>query len=430
MSSSESTSQKALTGTILDFLSAGDFSDSGIGVDANGVVNRGEPAKHQEVVQHIAPWSEKYDGIAEHSRRTARALADAGEPVQLINQSFVQDVDDEVLAKVRDLVELDAGSARLRLIQGVPSETFLAKYVTHRFLNAEGLAARNSCTVFYTVTEYEGVSPVMAGLLNRARQVWTASRRSSRMLVASGVDPEKLRVVPMPFFRDDPLLALQGRERAPGPPRFLHIGKWEPRKAQHEMLGAFMLAFRPNEAQFCIKTSKFAPKFKNYPSDVGASVRHWLEDERVKKNGWSAATVQPSIRMITDQVSDEKIRMLHGWSDVYLSLAHGEGFDMPAFDAKLAGNRLVYTASGGPEDFCRADDIPAMFEGTEDADPWYEWGPQAKWTIVRPEACVPALQEAARRVGTPTTPVDASKFSAESVGKLMRECLDPIGRRA
>lgn len=417
------------TGTLMDFASHSDFIDTDIGMDENGVVNRGEPAKFQEVVQYIAPWSEKADGLAEHSRRCARALADAGEVVHLLNQRLVQDVDPEVEATVKDLTDVDAGSARLRLIQGVPSDAFLSKYVTHRFLTPEGLAARNSCTVFYVVTEYEGISSQTASLYNRAGQVWTACSRSKRMLEASGVEGAKLHVVPIPFFPNDPLLKLQGRKRRPGPPRFLHIGKWEARKAQHEILGAFMLAFKPGKAQFVIKTSKHAPKFRNYPSHVGESVRRWLEDERVRANGWSETTIHPSIRMITEQIPADKIVALHEWSDCYVSLAHGEGFDMPAFDAKIAGNRLVYTASGGPEDFAAEDDLAVPFEGHEPADPWYEWGEQALWTKSTADGAVDSLRKAAELVGTHATPIDATRFSAESVGARMKSLLEPIGRR-
>lgn len=418
------------TGTIFDFASNSDFIDTDIGMDENGVVNRGEPAKHQEVVQYIAPWSDKFDGLAEHSRRCARALSDSGEVVQLLNHALVQDVDPEVEESVKDLTHVDAGSARLRLIQGVPSESFLAKHVTHRFLTGEGLAARNSCTVFSVVTEYEGISPTMVGLFNRARQVWTACERSKRMLEESGVEAEKLHVVPVPFFPNDPLLKLQGRQRRPGPPRFLHIGKWEKRKAQHEILGAFMMAFGPGQAQLVIKTSKYAPKFKDYPSHVGESVRKWLEDERVRANGWNESTIHPSIRMITEHVPAEKIVTLHEWADCYVSLAHGEGFDMPAFDAKIAGNRLVYTASGGPEDFAAEDDIAVPFEGHEPADLWYEWGEQAKWTKSTAENAVASLKKAADLVGKAATPVNAERFSAENVGARMRELLEPIGRRS
>lgn len=410
----------------LNYASYSDFNES-VGTDENGVVTRGEPAQFQEAVQWVGPWTHQHDGFAEHTRRSARALHVAGEKVHLLSTAMADNVAAEVEQQVTDLINLNVGSYRARVIQCSPSERFLSSYVTHRFMAPDAVVARNSATVFYIVTEYEGISKEMARLLNRARQVWTSCRRSMAMLERAGVNAEKLVVVPMPYQPADPLLALRGRKRQPGPPRFLHIGKWEPRKAQHEILGAFMLAFKPNEAQLVMKTSKFAPSYIGYPKNVGESVGEWLDDERVKENGWTEKTLHPSIRMITESVEAERIRALHSWADIYVTLSHGEGFDMPAFDSKLAGNRLVYTASGGPEDFATPDDVAVPFAGHETCHPWYDWSDEAQWTVSRAEDAVDALREAAKRRDEPCGEVSSS-FSTVSVGQQMKELLDPLGR--
>lgn len=419
---------KPLTGTILDFLSHSDF-DTPTGFDDNGVVTRGQPAKHHEVVQYVGPWSRLADGLGEHTRRSARALAQAGEIVHLVPPGMEQDVDPAVEAQVGDLMHVDAGSYRLRIIQGVLSNEFVSKYVTHRFMSPEGVTARNSATVLYVVAEHENGSADTARLLNRARMVWTSCERTRAMLEKSGVDSSRLHVVPVPYFANDPLITLRHRKRSPGVPRFLHIGKWEPRKAQHDMLGSFLMAFRPGEAQLVIKTRKYAPQFPSYPQSVGVSAGKWLETDRVKANGWTKDNLFPHVRMVTDVVPAETLRAMYSWCDVYLSLAHGEGFDMPAFDAKIAGKRLVYTASGGPEDFATEGDIAVPSEGSEPVDPWYQWPTGSTWTKVTAEGCVDSLRRAALAVqnGEPVSPV-SDAFAIENVGARMKALLENIGR--
>lgn len=421
---------KKKTGTILDYQSYADFdgeSEVAQGEDGPGPV-RGAPAKHSGAVQWLGPWVEPSDGMSEHVRRSACCLHDAGELVQLTNNSFAYSVDSAVELQVKHLLDIDVNSYRLRVIQMVPTERYVSSFVTHRALPPEALEIRNKNTVLYVVTEYEGITPTMAQLMSRAAMVWTASQRSMEMLARGGVPKSKLAVVPIPYKSTDPLLTLQGRKRKPGRPRFLHVGKWEPRKAQHEIIGAFLLAFKAGEAELLMKTSKFAPRYEGYPMDVAASARLWLSEERVAANGWDAETILPCLKVIQGTVPVEQLRGMHAWADVYVTLSHGEGFDMPAFDAKVAGNRLIYTCSGGPEDFAAPSDIRVPHEGRESAHPWYGWGPEAEWTKSTAEGAVAAFREAASRVGEPSEAVSAD-FSWSAVGSRMRQLLSKVEER-
>lgn len=414
------------TGTILDYQSYSDLHTDAENMD--GTVRSaayGRPAANSDAVQWLGPWVTPHDGLAEHTRRSALALHEAGELVQLTNNAIAYSVDEEVESQVRHLLDVDTNSFRTRIIQMVPTEQYISSFLTHRYLSEEVMALRNSRTIIYLVTEYEGIGSDMARLLNRAGQVWTTTERSRAMLQAGGVEASRLKVVPVPYRDNDALLEQRGKVRKGGPPRFLHIGKWEPRKAQSEILGAFLLAFRPGEAELLMKTSKYAPAYKGYPKNIGMSVETWLVDERVRANGWTPETLHPHVRMVSATVPPEKLQMMHRWSDVYVTLSHGEGWDMPAFDAKVAGNRMIYTASGGPEEFATSDDIAVPFEGLEACHPWYAWSAHAKWTVSRAEAAVDAFRAAAKRVAEPSTCVD-SKFSSAEVGRHMRSLLAEI----
>jgi hypothetical protein len=46
---------------------------------------------------------------------------------------------------------------------------------------------------------------------------------------------------------------------------------------------------------------------------------------------------------------------LHRWADCWLSLPHGEGWDLGAFDAAIGGNQVVTTGWGAPAEYLSAD---------------------------------------------------------------------------
>ena len=416
-----------MTGTLLDFMVDADWDTPGTDPEASSG-KLGVPADHARGIQYVAPWETAADGFSEHSRRSVRALANTGAVVQLRGLRHEPEIEDEVQARMYDLLTTSVTKCVVRVIQVVPIDGQLGKWVTHPKLSAQALAGRNRATAFYTVWEREGVSPKIVKLLSRAGQVWVGCERSRKMLVEAGVPERKLHRVPMPFAPDDPHLKLVGRTRQPGAPRLLHVGKWEPRKGQQNIIGAFMLAFRPGDAELMLKTSKYAPKFAGYPKGPGEACALWLDDERVRRNGWTAENVHPSIRMIRERLTEAQMVALHGWSDIYVTLSHGEGFDMPAFDAKLAGNRMVYTESGGPEDFAGSGDVLVPTAGSVPCHPFYQWEGNARGTGYWLEDAAEALREAT--VGLNTREFkhdfDVDAFSEKHVGREMLANLNEL----
>lgn len=412
-----------LTGTILDY--AGHSEEARSASDPNAKPwKEGRPAEHAQGVQWIGPWEQAGDGFAAHTRASARAFSQSGLPVQLRGISPRQDVDDEVVDTVRDLLTTSIAKYEVRVVQIVPSIEAVARWLTHPRLTAEEAAGRNAATILYTVWERETLDRDLVRLMSRAGQLWTACSRNARALVAAGAPEQKVHVVPLPYSPDDPTLRLAGRPRKPGPLRFLHIGKWEPRKAQDKLLHGFMLAFRPGEAEFIIKTSKTSPEFGGYPKNPVLAVEAALSDPRVAANGWTDKNISPSIRMIRDRISEKQIVALHSWADVYCTASHGEGFDMPAFASALAGNRLIFTPCGGPEDFSNESDIMVENCGSEPCDPWYEWEDGSTWTSVHVEDVASAMKKA-QTLGRARVARDLrARYSEVEVGRQMRALVE------
>lgn len=407
----------------------------------------GGPALHPDGVQWLAPWEDPYAGFPEHCRRQVEALA-LVENVQLrsvfprILPDYMEGDDDElVYRRVKPLLDRTIGKAWAQVYSVVPSEGLFANLLNHRLMSKADMAVINRARVIYLVLERDRVSSMMAASLNRFGQVWTTCQKSVQALTDSGVDPKLIRQVPMPYRLDEPRLDRVRPARKNDVPRFLHIGKWEPRKAQDRLVLAFMQAFRPREAKLVVKTGSgfFRKTDEGYPQSPFKALERALEDQAVKDNGWTREVLESpdagGLRVFTDRRSDGDIDRLHQWADCYVSLSHAEGWDMPAFDACLQGTLLLSTRSGGPEAFAPADTLWVPTSGLIPTDPCYGWGESSYWDFSQ-EAAVQALLLAAGRV-MDEGPAQQSaaraarqsamrRFSPRTVGLLMRDYLQEL----
>jgi glycosyltransferase involved in cell wall biosynthesis len=57
------------------------------------------------------------------------------------------------------------------------------------------------------------------------------------------------------------------------------------------------------------------------------------------------------VDLVTEELTDAEVEGLHARGDCYLSLTHGEGWGLGAFDAAAAGKPVVITAWGGVLDY-------------------------------------------------------------------------------
>lgn len=420
--------------------------------DPNGPAYKpGVPAEHPYGVLYQGPWLTKADGFNEHVRRCARALALTGCPVHLRESGMrvSYGAPKDLGPKLTPLVRASIKNYTFSIHQMIPNEGAIRNITTHRFLAPEIVEKMNRFKVISTVFERRFLPDGVVNALDRAAQVWVACKANAYSLIASGLSASKVRIVPVPFFEDDPLLEIRGRLRKPGPPRFYHIGKWEPRKAQDKIILAFLRAFKPVEAQLIIRSSPLRTPIVGYPRGPHEAVAAALEDADVKKNGWTAENVKKALEIITEPLPDAAIVQLHSFGDVYVTLSRGEGYDMPAFDARLAGNRLVYTPSGGPQDFTSGAgkashdfeswpgrvDFCVEISALTPCHPFYGWEEGAEYLDFDVKRAEAEMVHAAREVmtgqhnGVRPLPLDERHkgwFSAHAVGQRMLENLQEL----
>lgn len=419
-----------------------DAGDQGI-FDAEGNVQPGAPPTESEMAySYVAPGVEALlpigiayhaplwvtaDGLGRHAREQVKALAMTGLPIRTISMGFDLRLADELPPEVQELDYLGRVTLKNTALSikhcVFNSLTFVRNLICPAALKSaanEKLLADN--TIIYTSWERDRVSAEMAAELNKVAKLWVPCQANKDAFVMSGVDEARVDVIPYPFnpAKCD-IAAPRGSDKAPGGRRFYNIGKWEPRKNQHKMLGAFLQAFSPKDkVSLFIKTSGFRESWTNYPNP-DESVQFWLQHASVKDR-WSEESFRRCVRIISEKISEEDIRLTHQKNNIYVSPSCGEAWDIPAFDAKLAGNRLMHVGFGGSEEYAEPGDeqIPYTLGPVH---PGYGWEPDAKWADVRTDTMAGAFQ----RVQPPTVRRVPSnyvrRFGYAAVGRKMEESI-------
>jgi glycosyltransferase involved in cell wall biosynthesis len=419
------------TGTILDYMGEAQ------GVIGDGTLEPfkpGRPSEHEHGVVYYAPWDTLADGFSEHSRRTALALQKAGKNVHLRTfgaRMFIARSDEELVVD-RAMSHLTNASIKtydVQIFQFVPTDEKLQSHVVHKFWGPDELAAINATKIIYNVWERQSVSSAVVYCLNQMARVWVACEDNRQMLKRCGVKGEKIWVIPVPFREDEPLLRIRSQERVSGPVRFYHIGKWEPRKEQRNILGAFLMAFKPGDAKIYLRSSELRTKIEDYPQSPEVCVHEWMKNEDVQANGWSIEKANQDIFLVKKRLTDQQIHQLHRMGDVYVTMSRGEGFDMPAFDAKLAGNLMVYVPSGGPQDFASPDDLVIPTRGETKCHPLYGWG-ESVYLDYEIEDAVTAMRKARDAVLVGRKREQSlgrlERFTEKCVGISMSACVDEV----
>lgn len=285
---------------------------------------------------------------------------------------------------------------------------------------SERLLARS---IVYVPWERSTVAPELIEVMNKLGQVWLQCRRNRDVFVAAGLDPARIRMIypafdPGSAVAELPVVAPVPRRGR----RYYSIGKWEPRKAQHALIGAFLAAHGPtDDASLTIKTSFFG-EWQNYPSHR-ESLGIWLATPEVRARGWNAETAAKVVRIYDRTFTDEQMTLLHRMHNIYVSASHAEGWDYPAFDAVTAGNTLVHVGFGGTEDYAPGDAV--LVEGQElgPVHPGYGWESDAQWATYPFERLVAALLEARVPERRLCRPQLAEHYGAPAMGRAMAKAV-------
>ncbi len=199
-----------------------------------------------------------------------------------------------------------------------------------------------------------------------------------RAWAASGVPEDRLRICPLgvnpQHFWDPveppPLTMPDGRPLKSIRSRFLNVAEMRPRKNHLGLLRTWMKStHRDDDACLILKTSAFQPgAFAKFQADV---------HEMQRRAGRALSDAAP-VLILSNQVTGEQMRSLYASATHYVSMSHGESWDLPMMEAAVSGLSLIaprHTAyltylRENEADFIPAPLVPAAFEGKTGAEDW------------------------------------------------------------
>ncbi len=404
----------------------------------------GKAATHPYGVLYQGEHETLWDGTCQAVRLHAQALATTGVPLLLTSFSNVV-IDENGIAEpvhtvgLSEEVTRQVGALRnesiatlLPLIKHlvVRSAEQLKMVIYPRGIVSQDIeqlirmrAAVAAATILYTVWERDRIDPAIVAQLSRVGECWVPCEQNAQLLRSAGV--EQVRVMPHPYDPASPLCKLTGR-RPIADRLFYSIGAWQPRKGLHELLGAFLSMYGPGDrSRLTLKIS--GGQWPGYLTPQ-ESVTFWLADPNVQRQGWTAETLAGHLRVITARLPTDQILKLHFQNNIYVSAAHGEAWCLPAFDAKVAGNRVVHVPFGGTADFCEPTDVAVPFTMGL-VDPTYGWEPEARWASYLPEELERALLWAEPPRSFTRSPGFEERFRVDKVGQLMLEAVLDVAER-
>lgn len=232
-----------------------------------------------------------------------------------------------------------------------------------------------------------------------AHQVWAPTEWGRRVLVHSGIEPHRLRVVPYgvdtDVFRPAPEGTIRRRDETSASVfRFVCVGKWERRKGQEVLVRAFCRAFGPSapvELQLHCHN----------PYRPGFDLRRVVGELMAEESGG------PPIRLNAPKSPEDMVRLYQG-ADAFVLATRGEGWGLPVLEAMACGLPVVVTDHPAVRTFARPPhahligatstpvDDPHFFDAEDDWGDWLEPDIDHLVELLRRIAAEP---ESARRAG-------------------------------
>jgi glycosyltransferase involved in cell wall biosynthesis len=173
-------------------------------------------------------------------------------------------------------------------------------------------------------------------------EVWVASTHVRDGMIAGGMDPQRLALVPLGV---DPQRFRPGAEpldlgdRAPGV-RLLFVGGLIWRKGIDLLLGAYLRAFRSTD-DVTLVLKDFGGRGPYVPQEALARVREIQADPRA-----------PRILHLTDDLPDADMPRLYAACDALVMPYRGEGYCLPIAEAMACGLPAIVPDRGAARDFC------------------------------------------------------------------------------
>jgi glycosyltransferase involved in cell wall biosynthesis len=302
-------------------------------------------------------------GYSTESWAEAVGLADCQVPLKVIPLGPQEDthrmLPSEVRNRLDDLQRQKLDVARSVIYQCTTADAFNLQFYAR---------SRIGRTTFETDRLPEG----WAAQCNGMDEVWVPSEFNARTFASAGVDPRKLRVMPIGV---DAELFRPGTEPLPWPShgfRFLSNFDWVDRKGAKILLRAYLAEFKSDE-DVCL-VLKLA-QHGNPSADAEAFLTHFMEREAGLK-----LEDAPPILLVKGFIPHIEMPRLYASADAFVLPSHGEGFGIPYLEALSSGLPVIATRWSGQLDFLHdGNSFLIDIEGLVPASPEVEFYAGHQW---------------------------------------------------
>lgn len=169
-----------------------------------------------------------------------------------------------------------------------------------------------------------------------SEQVWVPSNWGRSVLIANGIRPDCIRVIPEGV--DGNRFHTHGRKtyQKDRPFRFLTVGKYEQRKSLDETIDAFAQVYANTPAIELVIKSNY---FTNHEQKV-ATLQARIQNLN-------------NVRLIWGDLSDDELAQLYRSCDAFVLPSKAEGWGLPLIEAAASGLPIITTDYSAQTEFLR-----------------------------------------------------------------------------
>lgn len=371
-----------------------------------------------------------HGGYSTAMRNHALNLASSGfqvqvDPVSIQNSSSINGVSSEILR----LLTKPSSSPK-----DICITSFLPFFESDKYSEIRKIHSDIKAHVGYTMFETDRIPSTWVATCNQMNEVWVPSAFNQKTFASSGVDPEKLHVVPLgvdtsrfnPEYTNRLNLAPQDKFV------FLSMFEWSQRKGWDVLLKAYLKAFNKSDPVALILHAT---------SPIGKSISEEIQ-RFIKETGKTLADC-PTITISESPVSVSLLPALYKSADVFVLPTRGEGWGLPIMEAMAMELPVIATGWSAHMDFLDGSngylidyDLAKIPEEILGEPPLYkELYSGHCWAEPRLEHAASLMQkvfenrEEARQKGISARQTIVQKFDSRCVTAKLIEQLERLGKK-